>query len=172
MTSSPGLRVAIIALKMICLPPTPICIWSGEYLRPFSRSNLRQTASRSSGMPGTGGYFVLPSRIALIAASWMNSGVLKSGSPAPRPITSSPAAFISRALSVTAMVGDVLTRLIREAIYDITRVPYLSRGVGRPRFRSSQSAKLRPWHVGLNDHWDNLTPGWFGRQYFALCQND
>ena len=45
-----------------------------------------------------------------------------------RPITSSPAAFISRALSVTDMVGDVLTRLIREAIYLITAANFIFRG--------------------------------------------
>ena len=45
-----------------------------------------------------------------MAASLMLSGVSKSGSPAPRPMTSRPAAFSSRALLVTAMVGDGLMR--------------------------------------------------------------
>ena len=63
-------------------------------------------AARSSGMPSTAVYLVWPSLIALIAASLMFWGVSKSGSPAPRPITSRPAAFSSRALVVTAMVGD------------------------------------------------------------------
>ena len=45
-----------------------------------------------------------------MAASLMLSGVSKSGSPAPRPITSRPAAFRSRAFCVTAMVGDGLMR--------------------------------------------------------------
>ena len=44
-------------------------------------------------MPETGGYFVSPRRIASIAASLMLSGVSKSGSPAPSPITSRPACF-------------------------------------------------------------------------------
>ncbi len=44
-------------------------------------------------MPSTAVYLVLPSRMARIAASLMFSGVSKSGSPAPRPITSRPAAF-------------------------------------------------------------------------------
>src|SRR6266704_6782390 len=48
--------------------------------------------------------------MARLAASRMLSGVSKSGSPAPSPITSRPAALSSRALSVTAMVGDGLTR--------------------------------------------------------------
>src|SRR5258706_10713293 len=67
-------------------------------------------AAFSSGMPSTAVYLVLPSRIALIAASLMLSGVSKSGSPAPRPMTSRPAAFSSRALLVTAMVADGLMR--------------------------------------------------------------
>ena len=39
------------------------------------------------------------------------SGVSKSGSPAPSPMTSRPAALSARALSVTAMVADGLMRL-------------------------------------------------------------
>ena len=42
-------------------------------------------------------YFVSPSVIAFIAACLMLSGVSKSGSPAPNPITSFPAAFNSLA---------------------------------------------------------------------------
>ena len=63
-------------------------------------------------MPSTAVYFeVLPLSIALIAACLMLSGVSKSGSPAPSPITSRPAALSARALSVTAMVADGLMRL-------------------------------------------------------------
>ena len=63
-------------------------------------------------MPSTAVYFdALPLWIALIAASLMLSGVSKSGSPAPSPMTSRPAAFSARALSVTAMVADGLMRL-------------------------------------------------------------
>ncbi len=46
--------------------------------------------------------------MALIAACLILSGVSKSGSPAPRPITSLPAAFNSLAFWVTAIVGDGL----------------------------------------------------------------
>ena len=49
-------------------------------------------------MPSTAVYFVSPRLIASIAACLMLSGVSKSGSPAPRPMTSKPAAFSSRAL--------------------------------------------------------------------------
>src|SRR5476649_2035210 len=63
-------------------------------------------AARSSGMPSTAVYLVWPERMAAMPASLILSGVSKSGSPAPRPITSRPAALSSRALVVTAMVGD------------------------------------------------------------------
>jgi hypothetical protein len=76
----------------------------------FSRANLRTTASFSSAMPSIAVYLVSPRRIAAIAASLMWSGVSKSGSPAPSPITSRPAARSSRAFWVTAMVGDGLIR--------------------------------------------------------------
>ena len=63
-------------------------------------------------MPSTAVYFdALPLSIALIAACLMLSGVSKSGSPAPSPMTSRPAAFSARALSVTAMVAEGLMRL-------------------------------------------------------------
>ena len=48
--------------------------------------------------------------MASIAASLMLSGVSKSGSPAPNPITSFPAALNSLALEVTAIVGDGFIR--------------------------------------------------------------
>src|SRR5215510_674189 len=63
-------------------------------------------------MPSTAVYFDdLPPSIALMAARLMLSGVSKSGSPAPSPITSRPLALSARALSVTAMVADGLMRL-------------------------------------------------------------
>src|SRR3954471_11914648 len=64
-------------------------------------------------MPSTAVYFeARPDSIALIAACLMLSGVSKSGSPAPSPITSRPACLSARALSVTAMVGDGLMRFM------------------------------------------------------------
>jgi hypothetical protein len=44
-------------------------------------------------MPETGVYFVSPRLIASMAAFLILSGVSKSGSPAPRPITSRPFGF-------------------------------------------------------------------------------
>src|SRR5271167_4701121 len=69
-------------------------------------------------MPLTAVYFVLPSRIAFAAASLMWSGVSKSGSPAPKPITSRPTTLSSTALVVTAIVGEGLIRASREARKD------------------------------------------------------
>jgi hypothetical protein len=69
----------------------------------------------SASVPSTLVYLVSPERIAVIAASLMLSGVSKSGSPAPRPITSRPSAFSCRAFWVTAMVGEGLIRSRRSA---------------------------------------------------------
>src|SRR3954471_23127142 len=69
------------------------------------------TAVLSSASPSTAVYFdARPLSIALIAAFLMLSGVSKSGSPAPSPMTSRPAALSARALSVTAMVAEGLMR--------------------------------------------------------------
>ena len=54
-------------------------------------------ASFRAGVPSTAVYLVSPFLIASIAASFILSGVSKSGSPAPRPITSLPAALSSLA---------------------------------------------------------------------------
>ena len=48
----------------------------------------------------------LGSRAASTAASTMWAGVGKSGSPAPKPITGSPAALSALALASTASVAD------------------------------------------------------------------
>src|SRR5512135_1994804 len=78
-------------------------------------------------MPSTFVYLdALPLLIALIAASLMLSGVSKSGSPAPSPMTLRPASLSARALSVTAMVADGLMRLswsARKAIETLQSVP-------------------------------------------------
>ena len=64
-------------------------------------------ASFSSGRPPAGLYlWFLGSRHASTAASTMCSGVGKSGSPAPNPITGSPAAFRALAFASTARVAD------------------------------------------------------------------
>ena len=65
------------------------------------------TASRSSGRPAAGVYrWFLAWGAASTAAATMWAGVGKSGSPAPKPITSCPAALSDLALASTARVAD------------------------------------------------------------------
>ena len=59
--------------------------------------NFPTTAFFNAGVPSTAVYFVSPFLMALIAAFLILFGVSKSGSPAPRPITSFPAALNSLA---------------------------------------------------------------------------
>src|SRR4029077_8808766 len=82
-----------------------------------------------------------PLSIALIAACLMLSGVSKSGSPAPSPITSRPACLSARALSVTAMVGDGLMRLSVSDRKAIRNLRLLRRPVGTGRDGRSQAEK-------------------------------
>src|SRR6266700_3586388 len=114
-TSSPGSRTAINAMYRQCLPPAPVVMFSGLYGRLFSRLNLSAMACRSSGRQGVGVYFVCPLSSAIFAASLMNAGVSKSGSPAPKPTTSTPAFLSALALALTASVIESETRLIRSA---------------------------------------------------------
>ena len=63
-------------------------------------------ASFNSIIPDVAVYFVFPSSIALVAASIIFLGVLKSGSPTPKLTTSIPSFFNSPALAVKAKVSD------------------------------------------------------------------
>ena len=67
------------------------------YSKLFSFLNFATIAFFNAGVPSTAVYLVSPSLMAFIAASLILSGVSKSGSPAPSPITSFPAAFNSLA---------------------------------------------------------------------------
>src|SRR4029079_14359449 len=96
-------------------------------------------------MPSTAVYFdALPSRIAFTAASLTFSGVSKSGSPAPSPMTSRPAALSARALSVTAMVADGLMRDRRSARKAIARLQVLLRRVLRKAPIGHRQGLVRP----------------------------
>ena len=66
----------------------------------------------------------------------MCAGVSKSGSPAPRPITSLPSALRRAARAVTASVGEGLTRWTRRETGRVTEFPVV-------RLRSSGAAILR-----------------------------
>src|SRR5260221_1336414 len=72
-------------------------------------------AGRSSGMADDGVYFVNPAASAGTAASLMCCGVSKSGSPAPKPHTSAPSAFIFFAFASIARVNDGVSVVEREA---------------------------------------------------------
>src|SRR4051812_31678441 len=90
-------------------------MFSGRYVRPFSRLNLSAIACLSSGKQGVGVYLVTPLSSAALAASLMKAGVSKSGSPAPKPTTSTPAFFSALALALTARVIESATNLTRSA---------------------------------------------------------
>src|SRR5262249_25057122 len=122
-------------------------------------------------MPSGSVYFVLPSRIALIAASLTKSGVSKSGSPAPRPMTSRPAAFNARAFALTAIVGEGLIRP-REALRK-----FGGSGTGRSPcggliLRQAQDEAIKPklLMVSLSNH----EPGSFRalRPYLSTRRNE
>src|SRR4051794_40141490 len=74
-------------------------------------------AKRSSGRPAAGVYrWLRGSAAAVIAAATIGSGVEKSGSPAPKPITGRPAALSALAFASTASVADSAIPLIRAEI--------------------------------------------------------
>src|SRR6195256_2424869 len=66
----------------------------------------------------------------------MWAGVSKSGSPAPRPMTSLPCSRSRAARAVTASVGEGLTRCTRRATGKVTEIPAF-------RLRSASAAILR-----------------------------
>src|ERR1700683_1317576 len=71
-------------------------------------------AARNSGMPEEGVYLVKPASSDPIAAALMCSGVSKSGSPAPKPMTSWPSAFMALALLSIERVRDGVSSCTRE----------------------------------------------------------
>src|SRR5258705_10129610 len=66
-------------------------------------------------MPAFGVYFVKPASKASIAALLMCSGVSKSGSPAPKPQTSMPSAFMALAFESMESVSEGVRMVAREA---------------------------------------------------------
>src|SRR6516164_929928 len=62
----------------------------------------------------------------------MCSGVSKSGSPAPRPMTSVPCALRRAARAVTARVGEGLTRWTRRETGRVTDFPAIRLCFERP----------------------------------------
>src|SRR5258708_24260194 len=76
--------------------------------------SLLGIAWSNSGIPELGVYFVNPDSSAAIAAALICSGVSKSGSPAPKPQTSSPSDFIAFALLSTERERDGVRLFARE----------------------------------------------------------
>ena len=83
-------RRASITKKRAILAPAVTTISEGLYSMEFSFKSFSARACLNSGRPAEGAYFVLPSFKAFIQASFIKSGVSKSGSPAPKPIISTP----------------------------------------------------------------------------------
>src|ERR1017187_2050746 len=83
-------------------------------------------AARNSGIPDDGVYFVNPAASACVAASLIYCGVSKSGSPAPKPQTSTPSALSFLAFASMARVSDGVRVVARcasccmEDPYDLT----------------------------------------------------
>src|ERR1041384_3879070 len=95
----------------------------------WTRPSSSATALRSCIKPPTSVYLPTPPpgvSSAVRTASLMWAGGSKSGSPAPKLITSTPAAFSLAAFAVTGGVIDVLIGSRRDAI--------LSWGIGFPVF--------------------------------------
>ena len=68
-------------------------------------------------MPGTGVYRVKLRSSASCAASLIGSGVEKSGSPAPKSMTSIPDRRSVSTVAVTFIVGDEAMRVVRSASF-------------------------------------------------------
>ncbi|OQC72454.1 MAG: hypothetical protein BWX45_00909 [Deltaproteobacteria bacterium ADurb.Bin002] len=109
MTSSPSSKSACARLYSVCLAPQETTTCDRLYSRRLSVFSLAMIASLSSSVPPTGVYFVKPASMARMAACLMWSGVSKSGSPAPKPMTSLPCARRALALAVMARVSDGFT---------------------------------------------------------------
>ena len=89
-----------------CLAPTVTTTCSGPHSMRLWVRIRSAMAVRRSGDPGVGAYLVCPAASDSEAAVLTNPGVSKSGSPAPNPITSRPAARRAFALAVTASVAE------------------------------------------------------------------
>src|SRR5688572_13347682 len=128
-------------------------------------------AWRNSGMPLLGVYLVNPSLMALMQASLMCCGVSKSGSPAPKPTTSWPSAFICLAFESMASVSEGASAAARlEIRYVIIKPGEITATRGS---RKSQKAFLPSEHSGR--FWRLLPRQLDALQRFAhnvVCQNE
>src|ERR1700683_3702018 len=96
-------------------------------------------ASFNSSRHGVGVYLVCPLSSAALAASLINAGVSKSGSPAPNPTTSIPALRIAAALALTASVIDSEISFISSASGNIVTPIWAGNGIpGMAPFQASR----------------------------------
>src|SRR4051812_43399689 len=112
MTSSPGFTMASTAVMMAWVAPAVTVISvTGSYWRPYSASTLAAIASRSGAMPGMGGYWLWPWRIASLTASSSRGSQSKSGKPWPRltALLSAASADITVKI-VVPMDGNLVAR--------------------------------------------------------------
>src|SRR5215213_3211598 len=110
-------------------------------------------AWRKAGSPAPGEYLCIRgSRQASTAASTMAGGVGKSGSPAPKPITFSPAAFRALALASTARVADSWIAAMRAEMRDEVagEVATPHGGTAGPGIPTRFPDRLTPWGPGPN----------------------
>ncbi len=140
-TSSPGSSRVANASKTACLPPLVTTTWAASTEKPVSRPVFAAIASLSSGSPGAGVYrWFFGSRQASTAASTICAGVGKSGSPAPKPTTSSPAAFRALALPSMARVADSATAAMRAEMRPLEAPSAETPSPGYP-----SSGAIGPW---------------------------
>src|SRR5262249_33376484 len=121
-------------------------------------------------MPSTAVYFeAVPPSMASLAACLMWSGVSKSGSPTPRPITSRPAALSARAMSVTAMVGEGLMRLSDSARKAMAVSDRPDRGRQTPKGRPA--VRQGPARGNRQDYQSHRVEIWFSHRQLQACAN-
>ena len=79
------------------------------------------------------------------------AGVSKSGSPAPRPMTSLPSALRRAARAVTASVGEGLTRWTRRETDRVTGFPVVHRRSAAPAYITGLCPGSPPVPTGVHD---------------------
>ena len=84
---------------------------SGSYSSPYHFAWCSAMAARSSGIPGPGGYWLCPARMAATAASSTSGGPSASGKPWPRLIE--PVATASADISAKIVVPKPCSRETR-----------------------------------------------------------
>src|SRR3990167_7002265 len=141
MTSSPGCTMARMAVRMAWVAPAVMVIsLSGQYRRSVIASILVATAWRSVGMPGMGGYWLCPARMAWCTASIRVGSQSKSGKPWPR--FTAPCSAASADMTLKMVVPTWGRRLVRTGVRSVMGITFgqwalLCRSDGRGAGRTS-----------------------------------